>query len=109
MQPRLLGGTDERFAWLRDRWLSLPLFLRPALYFVYRYVLAGGFLDGRGGFLYHALQGFWLRLLVDWKIDQLRKLRLAPADLEALARLMLDTRSGSVDELVARWRREQRT
>ena len=105
VRPRFFGRSDERFAWLRDRWLSMPLFLRPVLYFVYRYFLAGGFLDGRGGFLYHALQGFWLRLLVDWKIDQLRKLQLTPVDMEALARLMLDTRSGSVDELVATWRR----
>jgi glycosyltransferase involved in cell wall biosynthesis len=104
LQPRAFGGTDERFAWLRDRWLSMPLFLRPALYFVYRYVLAGGFLDGRGGFLYHALQGFWLRLLVDWKIDQIRRLKLTPSDLETLGRVMLETRSGSVDELVAKAR-----
>jgi len=105
VQPSLLGSTDERFAWLRDRWLALPLFLRPVLYFAYRYVLAAGFLDGRGGFLYHALQGFWLRLLVDWKIDQLRALRLTPAELAALAQRMLDTRSGSVEELVASGRR----
>jgi hypothetical protein len=100
--PRAFGGTDERFAWLRDRWLSMPLFLRPVLYFGYRYVLAGGFLDGRGGFLYHALQGFWLRLLVDWKINQLRELRLTPSDVETLGRVMLETRSGSVDELIAK-------
>src|SRR5262249_31175457 len=72
IRPRLLGSTDERFAWLRDRWLSAPLFLRPALYFFYRYLATGGFLDGRAGFLYHALQGFWLRPIVDWKINQLR-------------------------------------
>jgi glycosyltransferase involved in cell wall biosynthesis len=105
VRPTLLGSTDERFAWLRDRWLSMPLFLRPVLYFVYRYVLAGGFLDGRAGFLYHALQGFWLRLLVDWKIDQLRAARVTPVELESLAKLMLETRSGSVDDLIARWRR----
>ncbi len=105
VRPRFFGRTDERFAWLRDRWLAMPLFLRPAIYFVYRYVLAGGFLDGRAGFLYHALQGFWLRLLVDWKIEQLRRLALSPAELQSVAQLMLETRSGSVDELVATWRR----
>jgi glycosyltransferase involved in cell wall biosynthesis len=104
IRPRLFGATDERFAWLRDRWLSLPLFLRPVLYFLYRYILAAGFLDGRGGFLYHALQGFWLRLLVDWKINQLRALRVTPTELESLGRMMFDTRSGSVEELVAKGR-----
>ena len=103
--PRAFGDPDERFAWLRDRWLSMPLFLRPVLYFFYRYILAGGFLDGRGGFLYHALQGFWLRLLVDWKLDQLRGLHVTPSDLEILSRVMLETRSGSVNELMARLKR----
>lgn len=102
--PRLFGTTDERFSWLRDRWLRLPLFLRPVLYFCYRYLLAGGFLDGRGGFLYHALQGFWLRLVVDWKIDQLHRYELSDDDLRMLAKLMLTTRSGSVDELFEDWR-----
>src|SRR5262245_45499174 len=71
--PRLLGTTDERFAWLRDRWLWIPLFVRPAIYFIYRYLLALGFLDGRAGFLYHSLQGFWMRMIVDWKTVEIRQ------------------------------------
>jgi glycosyltransferase involved in cell wall biosynthesis len=92
---RFFGNTDERFAWLRDRWLGLPLFIRPVIYFFYRYVLAGGFLDGRAGFLYHVLQGLWLRLLVDWKTLELRQLALDDAGLDAYARAMLQTREGS--------------
>jgi glycosyltransferase involved in cell wall biosynthesis len=99
-RARLLGTTDERFAWLRDRWLQLPLFIRPVIYFVYRYVVAGGLLDGRAGFLYHALQGFWLRVLVDCKTLELRQLVFDDAKLAAYARRMLETRSGSV-EMVA--------
>jgi glycosyltransferase involved in cell wall biosynthesis len=106
LRPRFFGRTDERFAWLRDRWLRVPLFLRPVIYFVYRYLLFGGFLDGRGGFLYHALQGFWLRLVVDWKIVQLRRHNLSDADLRSLAGLMLTTRSGSVEEVLEIWRRK---
>ena len=98
--PRLFGTTDERFSWLRDRWLALPLFLRPVLYFFYRYLLTGGFLDGRAGFLYHALQGFWLRLVVDWKIDQLRHYKLSNADLLKSVGWMLATHSGSVEDLL---------
>jgi glycosyltransferase involved in cell wall biosynthesis len=98
--PRLLGTTDERFAWLRDRWLHLPLFLRPVLYFFYRYVIAGGMRDGRAGFLYHVLQGFWLRLIVDWKTVQLRNVGLKDDELREFARAMLQTRSGSVGEVL---------
>lgn len=106
-RARLFGTTDERFAWLRDRWLRLPLFVRPSIYFLYRYVLAGGFLDGRPGFLYHALQGFWLRLLVDWKTLELRQLALDDSKLTAYARCMLETRSGSVGTVVDKLRRLQ--
>lgn len=100
VEPRFFGNTDERFAWLRDRWLGLPLFLRPAIYFFYRYIVAGGFLDGRAGFLYHALQGFWLRTIVDWKIAQLRQAGLTGNDLERAEKAMLQTRSGSVTRLL---------
>ena len=100
-RPRLLGTPDERFMRLRDFWLRLPLFLRPALYFFYRFVLRLGFLDGRAGFLYAALQGFWLRLAVDWKIDELRRHNLGPDVLLALRDQMMTTRDGSVPALVA--------
>jgi hypothetical protein len=55
----------------RKRWLKtvlyarVPLFVRPAAYFLYRYVLRLGFLDGRAGLIWHGLQGFWYRFLVD--------------------------------------------
>ena len=45
----------------------LPLGLGPLLYFLYRYVLRLGFLDGGPGLIYHGLQGFWYRFLVDAK------------------------------------------
>ncbi len=93
--PCFFGTTDQRFAWLRDRWLKLPLFLRPVMYFLYRYVAAGGFLDGRAGFLYHFLQGFWLRVLVDWKTIEVRHLKLDDAALLKFSQAMLLTRSGS--------------
>jgi hypothetical protein len=101
IKPCLWGNSDQRLAWLRDRWLSLPLFLRPSLYFFYRYVVTGGFLDGRPGFLYHALQGFWLRLVVDWKIRQLRGLAVRGSTLQAFAQTMFASRTGSVTEV---WR-----
>jgi glycosyltransferase involved in cell wall biosynthesis len=49
-----------------------PLYLRAALLFLYRYVIRLGFLDGRIGFAFHALHGFWVFLLIDAKIDEAR-------------------------------------
>jgi hypothetical protein len=44
------------------------LFLRAFLYFIYRYIFRLGFLDGIKGLVFHFLQGFWYRFLVDSKI-----------------------------------------
>jgi glycosyltransferase involved in cell wall biosynthesis len=43
----------------------IPIFLRPAAYFGYRYVVRLGLLDGVPGLVWHVLQGFWYRFLVD--------------------------------------------
>ncbi len=107
-KPAFYGNTDQRIAWLRDRWLGLPLFVRPWFYFMYRYVLAGGFLDGRAGFLYHFLQGMWLRVLVDVKTIELRRWGLASGDLAMAGKIMLGIRSGSVRELLAELERRSR-
>ena len=59
------GSPDERTLFLKRVWNRLPLFVRPAGYFFYRYVLRFGFLDGKEGFVFHYMQAFWYRLLVD--------------------------------------------
>lgn len=107
IKPSLTGSTDQRFAKLRDLWMNLPLFLRPVLYFVYRYIFALGFLDGRAGFLYHVLQGFWLRLIVDYKTEQLRTLNLDQQQLDSFANYMLQHRDGSVTRLHSAWQEVQ--
>jgi glycosyltransferase involved in cell wall biosynthesis len=93
--PRFFGNPDERIMWLRNLWLSLPLFVRPFIYFFYRYILMIGFLDGRAGFLYHFLQGWWLRVLVDWKIMEIRKMHLNNTDLDMFKKEMLEMKEGS--------------
>lgn len=50
-----------------------PLFLRSFMYFIYRYIFRGGFLDGKEGFLWDFLQGWWYRALVDAKIYEAKK------------------------------------
>lgn len=68
-----LSSTDDPQAktkrMLKEKVYSrLPVGLRPALYFLYRYIIRGGFLDGGRGFIFHFMQGFWYRLLVDVKV-----------------------------------------
>ena len=72
IQPSLIGDPDQRTLFLKLVWYRLPLYVRPLLYFVYRYLFRLGFLDGKQGFIFHVLQGFWYRLLVDINIDQMR-------------------------------------
>lgn len=42
-------------------------------YFLYRYFIQLGFLDGREGLIYHVLQGFWYRFLVGAKLLELER------------------------------------
>ena len=52
---------------------KLPLFWRAFLYFIYRYILRGGFWEGKAGFLWHFFQCLWYRMLVDAKIMELKQ------------------------------------
>ncbi len=52
---------------------KMPLFWRAFIYFCLRYFIRGGFLDGKEGFLWHFLQGWWYRTLVDAKIFEIKK------------------------------------
>ena len=49
----------------------LPFEISAFLYFIFRYVVQLGFLDGREGLIYHVLQGFWYRFLVGAKLREL--------------------------------------
>ena len=69
--PRLFGTPDERVLWLKTRWYRMPLYIRPFLYFLYRYFFLFGFLDGKNGFVFHFLQAFWFRLIVDVRLEEL--------------------------------------
>ncbi|MBI5373873.1 MAG: glycosyltransferase family 2 protein [Candidatus Schekmanbacteria bacterium] len=72
----LFGTQAQRKRWLRYRiWNNLPPLIRPFIYFFYRYVLTGGFLDGRAAFIYHFLQGLWFQFLIDVKYLELKTKR----------------------------------
>jgi len=66
LQGRLFGTPIERRRWMRQSLYNrFPLFVRPLLYFIVRYIFRLGFLDGRRGLVFHFLQGFWYRFQVD--------------------------------------------
>jgi len=69
----IFGTQEQRKRWLKYRYAKMPLFTRPFIYFIYRYFLKFGFLDGKEGLIWHFLQGFWYRFLVDAKIYEIEK------------------------------------
>ncbi|PWK79888.1 glycosyltransferase involved in cell wall biosynthesis [Mucilaginibacter oryzae] len=73
IHPRLFGNPIERRRYLKKRYEAFPLFVRPVIYFTIRYFFKLGFLDGKTGLVFHFLQGFWFRFLIDAKIYELRK------------------------------------
>ena len=50
---------------------KLPRYLRAVMYFGLRYVLKGGFLDGKVGWRWNFWQGLWYRWIVDWEIGRI--------------------------------------
>ena len=73
VSARLFGNDAERKRWLKVRYARMPLFIRPFIYFFIRYFLKFGFLDGKEGFIWYVLQGFWYRFLVDAKIFEMKR------------------------------------
>ena len=71
IEPRFWGTPDQRVIWLKTLWYRMPKYSRPFLYFFYRYILRLGFLDRKQGLLFHVLQAFWYRFLVDIKLEDL--------------------------------------
>jgi glycosyltransferase involved in cell wall biosynthesis len=70
---KLNGSPIQRRRYLKNLYDQFPLFIRPFIYFFVRYFLRLGFLDGRRGLIFHFLQCFWFRFLIDAKIYELRK------------------------------------
>lgn len=73
VKANYFGNPDEKISFYKKMWRGLPLYVRPFIYFFYRFVIKLGILDGKEGWIFHFLQGFWFRLVVDIKIDELLK------------------------------------
>jgi glycosyltransferase involved in cell wall biosynthesis len=69
---RLSSDPRERRRLYKGGYYAAPPVLRVMALFFYRYVLLGGFLDGRAGFFYAFFQVLWFRMLVDAKLHERR-------------------------------------
>ena len=68
-----LGKQAKEKREKKVKYARLPLFWRAFAYFLYRYIVKGGYLEGKEGFLWHFLQGWWYRTLVDAKIFEIKQ------------------------------------
>lgn len=69
LEGSLVGDARMKKRWMKNRvWYRLPPFFRAWAFFHYSYFLRLGFLDGKPGLVYHVLQSFWFRFLVDSKL-----------------------------------------
>ncbi|MEO0731827.1 MAG: glycosyltransferase family 2 protein [Bacteroidota bacterium] len=66
-------AIQHRRWWKENVFQRTPLFLRSFLYLFYRYFFKLGFLDGTKGLVFHFLQGFWFRFLIDAVIYEIRQ------------------------------------
>lgn len=65
------NGSSKRKQ--KQKYAGFPLFWRAFAYFVYRYFLRLGFLEGKEGFCWHFFQGLWYRMLVDATVFEIKK------------------------------------
>jgi len=71
---KLFGNPIERRRWFKANvFEKSPMFLRGFALFFYRYFIRLGFLDGKEGLIYHVLQAFWFRFLIDAKVYECTK------------------------------------
>jgi len=73
IKATLFGKQEQSKRQLKNMYARFPLFLRPFIYFVWRYFFKLGFLDGKRGLIWHFLQGFWYRFLVDSKVYEIKR------------------------------------
>jgi len=74
VKAKLGGNPVQQRRWLKNNVFGkVPLFTRSFMYFFYRYIFRMGFLDGKEGLIFHVLQGFWFRFLVDAKVYEFRQ------------------------------------
>jgi len=71
--PDYKGNPDQQSLYLKSLYSKFPLFVRPVLFFIYRYFIKFGILDGKQGLIFHTLHSLWFRFIIDKKIYNLKK------------------------------------
>lgn len=93
VNSKLTGNPIEKRRWLKNNvFQKAPLFLRSFLYFLYRYFIRLGFLDGKKGLVFHFLQGFWFRFLVDAYVLEIRYKLKKGMRIDSIAEVLGTTR-----------------
>ena len=77
---------------------ALPPYLRAFAYYLYRYVLRLGFLDGQQGLVFCFLQAFWNLFLVDAKLYEARRM-IAANGLDSFIKHLRDSQGLEVGPL----------
>ena len=72
----------------KHKYAKMPLFWRAFFYFCIRYFLKGGMFEGKEGFLWCFLQGWWYRTLVDAIIFEIKQ--KTGGDREKIRQLLKD-------------------
>lgn len=70
LKGALTADPRQRTRLYKGLYYRAPLYWRAVAYFLYRYLLRAGFLDGRVGLVYSVMQALWFRILVDAKVAQ---------------------------------------
>jgi len=70
LRAQLGADPRKRRRWYKGIYYRLPPGWRACGYFLYRYLVQLGFLDGRAGFYYDFMQALWFRMLVDAKLAE---------------------------------------
>jgi glycosyltransferase involved in cell wall biosynthesis len=83
VEAKLRGTDAERKRWIKKIYAHFPLYVRPVIYFISRYLFMGGFLDGYPGWYWHTRQGLKYRWMVDRNISELRKKYPTPEAMNA--------------------------
>ena len=88
-----VGGAVARRRFMKNAiYRPSPLFLRAIGYGFLRYFLLLGFLDGRAGFVFHFLQGFWYRLIIDAKLYEYQRDQQSRNGAETESRIAMKSR-----------------
>ena len=66
VKGKFSGTPIQRRRWLKTNlYYNMPLFVRCLVYFMFRYFVRLGILDGYKGLIFHFLHAFWYRFRVD--------------------------------------------